>query len=104
MAALTEADEVSRHVQILLNEIVLLGHSENVTRRNVVGVEDFILATRERGDGKNQPLLVWEVALLEVDAAFHVEVLEVLLEFVDEHKFRRWCHADSECDLVLTDT
>ena len=104
MAALTEADEVSRHVEILLHKVVLLWHPKDVARRNVVWVEDLVLATRESCDGEDQPLLVWEVALLEVDAALHVEVLQVLLELVDEHELRGRGHADAEGDLVLTDT
>jgi len=102
--ALTEADEMSRDAHVLLHELLGFLHAENVARRNIGRVKDFILTCGKGGDGQDQPLLVGEVAALQIDAALNVEVLEVLLKLLDEDHLRGWGHADAEDDLVLTDT
>ena len=45
MAALTEADEVSGHVHVLLHEVVLFRHSEDVSCGNIVRVKNFVLTS-----------------------------------------------------------
>ena len=68
---------------------------------NVILAEDFVLAIRDRGDCKNQPVLVWKVLLLEADSWLYVKLLEILEQFLHQNEFIGRRGTDAEDDLSL---
>ena len=71
--------DVPREQDGLVLAELLLDLLRDVRLGHELGVEDFVLALRQVGDDLDEVLLVWEVLLLEVDAALLVQGGEVLL-------------------------
>ena len=70
-------------------------------RREVSFCEDFVVACRQSRNRQDDPVLVWEVLLLEVDAAVQVERAKVLVQLDEQVLLRRRRDADAEDDLLL---